>query len=167
LTVDAVGTLGDEAWGRVGARTLAPPLVGEPPRDHARQPFAGPSERVRVSAGGGRRGFELLDGENRLLFRGREVRLTPLQFRVFRKLARNAGSFVSTEALSLDLWGVRRDRDVKKYVLQIRKRLARLVEDGAATREEIDDLIESRWGTGYVLHPLDGKPRFRSGPGPK
>lgn len=79
---------------------------------------------------------------------GRQVALTPTEFKVLCVLARHEGTLVTHESLLANVWGTESYSDpefVKKYVHRLRTKLE---EDPAEP-----NLIVTRRGAGYVFAP--------------
>ncbi len=86
--------------------------------------------------------------ERSVVFRGRPVRLTPLEFRVLAALARHAGQVQSIEQVLEQAWGTTvgvSPEQVKLYVSYLRRKLG-IAADGSSP-------IETMRGFGYRYVP--------------
>jgi len=77
---------------------------------------------------------------------GREVRLTPTEFRLLSRLAESEGNVVPSEELRAEVWGLDREASpgsLRLYISHLRKKLE---PDPRRPR-----LIRTKWGVGYYL----------------
>ncbi len=85
-------------------------------------------------------------GQHRVFLHGKELELTPTEFKLVSVLARNAGQVILQERLLDLVWGLEEGgaESVRLYVSYLRKKLA---EEGEA------DLIQTVRGVGYRYAP--------------
>ncbi|MHB0857200.1 MAG: winged helix-turn-helix domain-containing protein [Anaerolineae bacterium] len=95
----------------------------------------------------GQRGQIALDMEARRVWvDGREVRLTPTEFRLLKVLVQRSGEPVSREDLVRQIWGKSReagDTSLSLYIWNLRHKLE--------ANPSHPRLIVTRWGLGYAL----------------
>lgn len=90
---------------------------------------------------------------------GVEVSLTPIEYKLFLFLARNAGRVLTYEQILQHVWGPGYENslgNVKVYVRRLRKKIEA---DPSQPR-----YIQTRWGVGYYLSgQVDSTPKTRGG----
>jgi len=104
------------------------------------------------SAGKGEDDLQVDTLTGSVIVQGREVRLTPTEFRLLSKLAENSGEVVTSEELCDYVWGLDSDMrpsSVRLYVSHLRRKLE---PDPRRPR-----FIRTKWGVGYYLQRGDSE----------
>ena len=94
------------------------------------------------------RGLSISQARHRCTLNGRELKLTPLEFRILWTLCRRRGSVVSSEELFESAWGEKyldNNNTVMAHIARLREKMHE-----PARRPKF---IKTVWGVGYTIEP--------------